>query len=117
MFGATKVEEDFILILRTPDISFLRANPIIVSKIKNEFQSGVWFVEGEATDRRFIENLFFPAKIISINLIWLPDGNKLTKVIVEERQDPRYGADIKKIQKIAKAVRNMELIIEFEHKN
>ena len=84
MISAAKVDDDFILILRGSDIIVLRTNTSLSKKFEDEFQSKVWFVEAEATDRRFIENLFFPAKVLTVNLIWLPDGNKLTKAIVTD---------------------------------
>src|ERR1051326_6901357 len=76
MISAAKVDDDFILILRGSDIIVLRTNTSLSKKFEDEFQSKVWFVEAEATDRRFIENLFFPAKVLTVNLIWLPDGNR-----------------------------------------
>ena len=80
MLGACKVEDDFILTLRNSDINILRTHPSVLRKFEDEFQSKVWFVEGQATDRRFIENIIFPAKILAIHTIWLPDGSKLTKL-------------------------------------
>ena len=72
-------------------------------------------MEGDSTDRKFIENLFFPTRVLNINLIWLPDGNKVTKIIVEENDGARSQLDSKKIQKIAKQVKNMELVIELKN--
>lgn len=36
----------------------------ISKKFEDEFQNKVWFVEAQATDKRFIENLFFPTKVL-----------------------------------------------------
>jgi transcription antitermination factor NusA-like protein len=71
--------------------------------------------QAEATDRRFIKNLFFPAKVISVNLIWLPDGSKSTKVIISTPSKPKSQLYIEKIKKIAKEIRNIDLLVEFEH--
>jgi UDP-N-acetylenolpyruvoylglucosamine reductase len=54
MISAAKVDDDFILILRGSDIIVLRTNTSLSKKFEDEFQSKVWFVEAEATDRRFI---------------------------------------------------------------
>ena len=62
MIAASKVGDDFILTLRSSDIDILRTNASILRRFEDEFQSKVWFVEGQATDRRFIENLILPAK-------------------------------------------------------
>ncbi|MGA9153887.1 MAG: hypothetical protein WBZ36_25185, partial [Candidatus Nitrosopolaris sp.] len=82
---------------------------------ENEFQSKVWFVEGQATDRRFIENLIFPAKVLAVHMIWLPDGNKLTKVMVSARNKPEVQSKIERIKRIAKQIKNIELVVEFEY--
>jgi transcription antitermination factor NusA-like protein len=115
MIHASKVDDDFILSLRGSDISVLRTNSSLIKKFEDEFQNKVWFVEAEATDRRFIENLFFPAKVLTVNLIWLPDGSKSTKVIISTRNKPQLQLNVEKIKKIAKEIRNIELLVEFEH--
>jgi hypothetical protein len=60
MTSASKVDEDFIIALSGADIGTIRSNPTLLKKFEDEFQSKVWFVEAQATDKRFIENLFFP---------------------------------------------------------
>ncbi|MFL6403815.1 MAG: transcription elongation factor NusA [Nitrososphaeraceae archaeon] len=115
MVGAAKVDGDFVLILRGSDISVLRANTMLPTKFEHEFQSKVWFVEAEATDKRFIENLFFPLRVLTVNLIWLPDGNKLTRVIIAGKSNNSESkTTVEKIKKIAKEIRNIELLVEFE---
>jgi hypothetical protein len=115
MIGAARVNGDFVLILRGSDISVLRSNTMLPTKFEHEFQSKVWFVEAEATDKRFIENLFFPMKVLTVNLIWLPDGSKLTRVQIASKSNNSELKDtIEKIKKIAKEIRNIELLVEFE---
>jgi hypothetical protein len=115
MIGAARVNGDFVLILRGSDISVLRSNTMLPTKFEHEFQSKVWFVEAEATDKRFIENLFFPMKVLTVNLIWLPDGSKLTRVQIASKSNNSESKDtIEKIKKIAKEIRNIELLVEFE---
>jgi transcription antitermination factor NusA-like protein len=115
MVRASQVDDDFILSLHGSDISVLRTNSSLIKKFEDEFQRTVWFVEAEATDRRFIENLFFPAKVPMVNLIWLPDGSKSTRVIISTLSKPELQLNVEKIKKIAKEIRNIELLIEFEH--
>jgi transcription antitermination factor NusA-like protein len=104
---------DSVLFFRGSDIIFLRSNPELLKKLESEFGGAVWFVEAQATDRKFIENLFFPSKVLSLNFFWLPDGKKLTKVLIE-RKDSKNASRATKIQDIAKELRNVELIIEYE---
>jgi transcription antitermination factor NusA-like protein len=108
----TRVNGDFVLVLRGQDVSVLRGNQELISKIEKEMGDKVWFVEAEASDRRFIESLFHPIKVLSVNFFWLPEANKLTKVVVaDDGKNAQLNLD--KVQKIAKAVRNIELLIEF----
>lgn len=108
----TRVNGDFVLVLRGQDVSVLRGNQELTSKIGKEMGEKVWFVEAEASDRRFIESLFHPIKVLSVNFFWLPEANKLTKVVVAD-DGKNAQLNLEKVQKIAKAVRNIELLIEF----
>jgi transcription antitermination factor NusA-like protein len=110
----TRVDGDFVLVLRGSDVSALRANKELASKIEKEMGQKVWFIESEASDRRFIENLFYPTKVLSVNFFWLPEANKLTKIIVAE-DAKSASVNIEKVQKIAKAVRNIELMVEVKN--
>lgn len=114
MVNAYQVNGDTVLVLQRSDISALRSNTELARKIQAEYESKIWFVEAEATDKRFLENLFFPARIRSINLIWLPDGIKLTKVIVSLQDTQESHINIERIQKITKRVRNLELLVDLE---
>lgn len=116
LVGSHKVDDDYILILRTSDIITIRSNPSISKKFGGEFNAHLWFVEAEGTDRRFMENLFYPQRILNMNLIWLPDGNKLTRVIVSQGSANRSNLpiDVEKIRKVARAVKNIDLIVEYE---
>ena len=38
----------------------IRSHEEIRSEVENLFNSRVWFVESDSSDRRFIENLLFP---------------------------------------------------------
>lgn len=110
----TRVNGDFVLVLRGQDVSVLRGNQELANKIEKEMGEKVWFVETEASDRRFIESIFHPLKVLSVNFFWLPEANKLTKVVVAD-DGKNAQLNLEKIQKIAKAVRNIELLIEFNN--
>jgi transcription antitermination factor NusA-like protein len=110
----TRVQGDFVLVLRGSDVSELRGNEELASKIEKHMGQKVWFIETEASDRRFIESLFHPLKVLSVNFFWLPGANKLTKVIVAD-DGRNVRIDIEKVQKIAKAIRNIELLVEFKN--
>lgn len=111
LIRGTRVNGDFVLVLRGHDVSVLRGNQELANRIEKEMGQKVWFVETEASDRRFIESLFHPVKVLSVNFFWLPEANKLTKVIVaDDAKNVQFNLD--KVQKIAKAVRGIELLVE-----
>ncbi|MGI0019528.1 MAG: hypothetical protein ACREAY_03555 [Nitrososphaera sp.] len=109
-----KVDSDFVLVLRSPDVLAVRSNSALAERIEGEFQQKVWFLDSEASERGFIEGLFHPARVLSVNQFWLPDG-KVTKVTMAGKAAQKK-VDVEKVQKIAKAVKNMELLVEFEQK-
>lgn len=106
-----RVDDEFVLVLRGPDVMSIRGNEQLAEKIEGEFGQKVRFVESESSERGLVESLFHPAKVLSVNQFWLPDGNKLTKAVVAESG---RKTDVEKVQKIAKAVRDIELLVEFE---
>ncbi len=114
LIRGTKVHGDFVLVFRGSDVSVLRGNEELASKIEKQIGQKVWFVETEASDRRFIESLFHPLKVLSVNFFWLPEANKLTKVIIAD-DGKNTSVNIDKVQKIAKAIRNIELLVEFNN--
>jgi transcription antitermination factor NusA-like protein len=110
----TRVQGDFVLVFRGSDVSVLRGKVELASKIEKQMGQKVWFVESESSDRRFMESLFHPLKVLSVNFFWLPEANKLTKVIIAD-DAKNAPINIEKVQKIAKAIRNIELLVEFKN--
>jgi hypothetical protein len=45
--------------------------------------------------------------------VWLPDGNKITKIIVSNKKNQNKKVDTNIITKIAKEIKNIELLIEY----
>ena len=114
LIRGTRVHGDFVLVFRGSDVSVLRGNEELASKIEKQIGQKVWFIETEASDRRFIESLLHPLKVLSVNFFWIPEANKLTKVIIaDDGKDTSVNID--KVQKIAKAIRNIELLVEFNN--
>ena len=114
LIRATRVHGDFVLVFRGSDVSVLRSNEALASNIEKQMGQKVWFVETEASERRFIESLFHPLKVLSVNFFWLPQANKLTKVIIADNAK-NTPVNIEKVQKIAKAIKNIELLVEFKN--
>lgn len=64
--------------------------------------------------RRFLEELFAPASVLTINTIWLPDGSTETKVIVLKRDARKLPTSIGVLKELAKSIQNITLRVEFE---
>jgi transcription antitermination factor NusA-like protein len=65
-------------------------------------------------DREFLEDLFSPLSILTINTIWIPDGSTETKVILTGRQPRKMPVDLEVVKTIAKDLKGMTLRVEFE---
>jgi len=110
---ALKINGDIVLVVRIGDLMILRSNSAIMKKIEAELKCKVWLVGGGLSDRKLLEDLFYPVRILTVNVVWLPDGSKLTKVIIHGRRR-RMPVNIEQIKKIIKEVRGIDLIVEFE---
>jgi transcription antitermination factor NusA-like protein len=67
-------------------------------------------LEYGADERKFLEDLFVPMRILTINTIWLPDGTTETRVILKSA---RARARMEALKKIAQKVRGITLRVEF----
>jgi transcription antitermination factor NusA-like protein len=116
LIGSQKIDEDYVLILKDSNVSHINSNDRLISSVEKEFNGKVWFVEANSSIRRFLENLFFPIRILKTNMIWLPDGNQVTQVTIGSKDYEKSFNLIEKIKKIVNVVRNIELVIEISGK-
>jgi transcription antitermination factor NusA-like protein len=116
LIGSQKIDEDYVLILKDSNVSHINSNDELVSTVEEEFKGKVWFVEANSSIRRFLENLFFPIRILKTNMIWLPDGNQVTQVTIESKDYEKFISIIEKIKRIVNAVRKIELVVEIAGK-
>ena len=85
----------------------------IVKALGEETGKSVRVLEYGVDDRKFLEDLFAPLAILTINTIWLPDGTTETRVILRKRRGSQPPFDVKALKEIASKVRNMTLRVEF----
>ena len=64
-------------------------------------------------DRKFLEDLFAPVSILTINTIWLPYGTTETRVILRKRRRRQPTINVKASKEIARKVRGITLRVEF----
>ncbi len=108
---ALYVDDYIILFFRRGDLpKFLAHGKGILREMRNKFRTNVLAVEYHPNLREFLEGIFYPTPVTALNVIWLPDGTRETRVILGRR------AHHKKIgiaTKIAKKVRNVDVKVEY----
>ncbi len=85
----------------------------IIKAIGEETRKSVRVLEYGVDDRKFLEDLFMPLNILTINTIWLPDGTTETRVILKRKRGSQLPFDLKALKEIASKVRKMSLRVEF----
>lgn len=103
-----------VLVVGSSDLARLRGERGLYTALRKSLGKRVWAVEEDASDRRLLEELVYPAKIASMNVIWLPDGTKLTKAIIPGRRTDRFPVDLGQAERVFKVVKGVDLKIEFE---
>ncbi|MEM1539183.1 MAG: hypothetical protein QXW82_00425 [Candidatus Bathyarchaeia archaeon] len=85
----------------------------IIKTIGEKTGKTIRVLEHGADDRKFLEDLFAPLSIVTVNTIWLPDGSTETRVILRRKGSKQLPFDVKALKEIARKVRNMTLRVEF----
>ena len=109
-----QVDGNYVLEVEQADAAIVRSKPEIKQKLEEQLKGKVWVIGSSNSDRRFLEELFYPIRILTVNTVWLPDGSKLTKVILPGRRTERLRAEIEALKKIVKEVKGIELMVESE---
>ena len=105
---------DMVLVMDKGGHDIFRKNYSLFKKLEKELKSNLWIVDGETSNRQILEDIFYPVKILTVNVVWLPDGSKLTKVIVPGKKTKRFPLNLNKVKNVVKAVKGIELLVEFE---
>ena len=113
LISAKEIGKEQVLLLKTSDVRLIRSSENLIEVINRGFGRVVWIIEADSNDRRFLENLFHPLHLESVNFVWLPDGSKLTRIIIEKSALSKVdNYKLETIKKISMAVRQIDLIIE-----
>ena len=116
LYSCKEVEGNFVLTLSKNDIMIIRQSRTLYRTLQDQFKGKIWLVEADETDKKFIEDLFFPTKVLSINSVWAPGGTQKTKAVISGKWTPRFPIDTEKVIQIVKNARNLDIEIEFEDK-
>jgi len=111
---AFEASGSYVLEFEQSDMQALRSNPLLPSELEGALKGKVWMVGAGGNDRKFLEDVFFPARVLTVNTVWLPDGGKKTKVIVPAKRSERRIGDFDKLRDAVKQARGIELLVETE---
>ena len=116
LYSCKEVDGNFVLSLAKNDIMRIRQSRTMYRLLQDQFKGKIWLVEADETNERFIEDLFFPTKILSFKSVWVPGDIQKTKAIVAGKWTRRFPIDTEKVVQIVKNARNLDIEIEFEDK-
>ena len=116
LYSCKEVDGNFVLSLAKNDIMGIRQSRTMYRLLQDQFKGKIWLVEADETNERFIEDLFFPTKILSFKSVWAPGDIQKTKAIVSGKWTRRFPIDTQKVVQIVKNARNLDIEIEFEDK-
>jgi transcription antitermination factor NusA-like protein len=112
-YKAVDVEKTLALIVGHGDVpKILGYSGKIIKAIGDETGKNVKVLEHGVDDRKFLEDLFIPFSILTINTIWIPDGTTETRVILKRKRGTQLPFDLKALKEIANKVRKMSLRVE-----
>jgi hypothetical protein len=94
--------------------TFLASGAKLARSLGDRVGRRVRILSQSGDDRDFLEGLFTPFSILTINTIWLPDGSRETKVILNGRRPYRNPVDFEVVKKLARELKSLTLRIEFE---
>jgi transcription antitermination factor NusA-like protein len=107
---------DYVIYLGSQDIMTIRQSRELYRILQGEFSGKIWLVHQDSDDKKFIEDMFFPIKILAINQVWALGGLRKTKVIVSGKKTVKFPIDANKVIAISNDLRKIELVVEFERK-
>jgi transcription antitermination factor NusA-like protein len=113
-YKAVAVDKTLAIVVGHGDVpKLLGYGGKIMRALGEETGKSVRILEYGVEDRKFLEDLFMPLSIFTINTIWLPDGTTETRVILKRRRSSSMPFDLKALKEIARKLRKMSLRVEF----
>ena len=111
---AFEAKGSYVLEFEASDMQALRSSPVLLEELEAALKGKAYVVAAGGNERRFLEDVFFPAKVLTVNTVYLPDGEKKTNVIVPAKRSERRIGDFDKLREAVKRARGIELLVETE---
>jgi transcription antitermination factor NusA-like protein len=112
---SVQTDEMMVVLVDKKDLPrLLGGGAKVVKELSETFGKRVKLISFGGDDRGFLEDLFSPLSILTINTVWIPDGSTETKVILTGRRPRKMPVDLDMVQNIAKELKGMALRVQFE---
>jgi len=113
-YKAVEIEKTLAILVGHGDVPrLLGYGGKIIKAISDETGKNVRILEHGVDGRKFLEDLFVPFSIFTINTIWLPDGTTETRVILKRKRGQQLPFDLSTLKGIAQNIRKMSIRVEF----
>ena len=102
-----------VLVLVFDRGDLVRLKPVkgrLARTLEEKLGKRVHIIEGGVDERTFLEQLFWPSTLLTINKVWLPDDSVETKVLLKGRRPWAKGGTL---IKVARQLRGLSLRVEF----
>ncbi len=107
------IDGDYVLVLNQGESRAVLSNRQLMGKLK-EALGNFWVTEQTSDIRQFIENLLYPVRILTVNVVWIPDGTRQIKAIIAGSHGMNFPVDLSRASKIIKAIKGDDVVFEFE---
>ena len=116
LFSCREIDGNLVMTLARGDIDMIRQSRTLYGLLQGQFEQKIWLVDAGNDNGKFIENLLFPIKVLSVNPVWAPGGIRKAKAVISGKWTPKFPIDTDKVVRIVKDARNLDIEIEFEVK-
>ncbi|MCD6522519.1 MAG: transcription elongation factor NusA [Candidatus Diapherotrites archaeon] len=104
---------DMLLVLTEGNVAnLIGRGGRIVRLLSKEFDKKVRIINSTDT-KRALQDLVAPARVLGINILYTPNGEK-TKVIIAKEDEDKLIAPLEVLQKAANALSNKEVVLVLE---
>lgn len=81
----------------------------VTKLLKSHKDTKVTFVEKGVSEKEFLGQLAWPNRVLSVKTVWLPDGSKQIKVVLDGR---RNQDELRALEEIARELRGTDIKFE-----
>jgi hypothetical protein len=102
---------NYLLEVHEPGVPALQ-DPELKAELERALGGRFWAVSSSSSPRDIVESLLQPLRLSRLSTVWLPDGSKVVKAVIERtgRQAPRRMDEITNMVRMATG---LDMMVEF----